>query len=229
MVNQTATYFDKTKQIILLLNAKATDADGISKQAEMTMKELKQKSLEIHQITQHITAIAKQTNLLSLNAAIESARAGESGRGFAVVADEIGKLASQSQVFAGDIANIIDDLQNKADQTVEAVGNLSVVSQEQNQLIKEVNEDFESINDRIKTITDSTENVNAKVAQVVQSNMSIVESINDISAVSEETTASSEEASSMSMANKDLTEEASLYMEELVQLSKRMLQYRNAK
>ncbi|QCG49007.1 methyl-accepting chemotaxis protein [Aeromonas schubertii] len=76
--------------------------------------QLEQESGRINMVVDVIRDIAEQTNLLALNAAIEAARAGESGRGFAVVADEVRTLAGRTQSSTGEIARIIESLQQRA-------------------------------------------------------------------------------------------------------------------
>src|SRR5262249_60699829 len=103
-------------------------------QSATVMREMGKRTNEISTIVETIHLIAERTNLLSLNASIEAARAGDAGRGFAVVAEEIRNLADRSAKATADIAAIIKSLQEVAQDATTAANDGLRVADESNVL-----------------------------------------------------------------------------------------------
>ncbi len=175
------------------LKAKAQTTVSIVEKTQESIEELKNKSKNIEVIVQSLDNIAKQTNLLSLNASIEAARAGEHGRGFGVVADEVQKLSVASAESTQNIAKIISDIQSDILKSVEIMKDVRVVSEEQFTSVNHVNEAFNQINHATDIITNAINYMGDFVGEMDKSNNGVVNSINNIAAITEETAACSEE------------------------------------
>jgi|CEGF01.1.fsa_nt_gi methyl-accepting chemotaxis protein len=130
-----------------------------SERAQKELASLTKASDDIARVMEVINAVAEQTNLLALNAAIEAARAGEAGRGFAVVADEVRALASRTQKSTEDIAHLLRSLHDG----VEAVGGVIVAQAEQSQQSLSA---VEEVSGMSNTVSQAVENITSQNAQV---------------------------------------------------------------
>lgn len=138
------------------------------------IEELANESQTIGGALDVIRAIAEQTNLLALNAAIEAARAGEQGRGFAVVADEVRSLAQRVQESTGQIKGIVDTLQSSAAQAVALMQRRSAEARE---CVEQARSAGDILNE-VKQSAEQTASSNRQVANSIRQHDDALEHIN---------------------------------------------------
>ncbi|AYD40761.1 methyl-accepting chemotaxis protein [Clostridium fermenticellae] len=177
--------------------------------------DMNESAKQINVISETITDITEQTNLLSLNAGIESARAGEAGKGFAVVAEEIRVLAEQSQNSAKEIKDIIAAIQKKSETAVDAINSTEIAVNEQYKAVNKTQEIFNEILKSIEIMIGRVDSVKKSIIDVNDNKQSTLAEIEDISSISEETASASEEVTASS-------EEISATMQEFTRHSEQL-------
>ena len=145
-----------------------TQIDDTSTQFAEVVKKIE----SIQEMADTINNIASQTNLLSMNAAIEAAHAGESGKGFAVVAEEIRKLAETSSSASGSISRMIQDITDSVKGTSESVGATMKT--------------FDSIADEVDSTVNAFHEIEASVSELTIGGQQIMESTEQINNITSE-------------------------------------------
>lgn len=148
----------------------SAEAMDLSKSATTNMNLLGAAAREIGQVTGAIKRISVQTNLLALNASIEASTAGESGRGFSVVAEKIKQFASQSTKSAENIAEKINDVQQKTQNAVSVIENVT-------KIIEKINQSYTSISLTIEKQIQTTSDLSIQINEINNGTNTIASSI----------------------------------------------------
>ena len=207
------------------LEQKSMQISDMNSQVMDTVNQFVKNAIDVKGITEKINGISSQTNLLSLNASIESARAGEAGRGFAVVADQIRNLADETKALTSEISTIVDLLENNAVVTRTTVENVVASIDEEKALIDNSKNSYIQMEKMFTRLYEGISDTQKQLKQIVESNNVIVDSISQLSASSEEVAASMEVAVELSNKNMAKTNETGKLMEELAVMAGQLEKY----
>ena len=220
---------DETKEYVSGMNGMTEKANEVSTEGIESVKDLIEKSgktaekskvsLEvmnemvesidkIFYISDTIADITSQTTLLSLNASIAAARAGEMGKGFAVVADEIRKLADESKESTDEIKKIITEITEKSKLVESTMQENEVLQTEQQEAINRTEEIFGEIMKQIEMLGSGMERINALNDTMSANKDLVVDKMGTIASVSEQSAAATEEVNAS-------TEQVNVTMEEI--------------
>lgn len=179
------------KERMALLQEKERETSNITGKVADWVEELLEKSKEIGGFVESINEIAEETTLLSLNASIEAARAGDAGRGFAVVAEQIKKLADVSLESSQKITEVVKDITDIMQETMKYSREAEKIVGMQDEIVAHTEGIFTDIYQCMDMIHMNVEKVSSSMRMMMEEREATLESIESISGVLEETAASS--------------------------------------
>lgn len=213
------------QQLVESVVARTADMENESRAARANMEELNEHTKDMERIVSIINEISSQTNLLSLNASIEAARAGDAGRGFAVVAQEIRKLSEQTKNSTEDIQEIIYKLNVNAGDTLKSMDSVMDEITQQISMINKIADNFGNIKENIGSLRNDVTDIGAKAVKLKNANAVLIDSNSNLSSAGEEISAASEETTAMCTQNSDRLRDVNSVVEELAAEAARMNGY----
>lgn len=183
---ETKEMIGKDIDTMNVLNGKSEQAAKIMDVLFADIQQLEDKSKAVDEFVEIIDGIASQTNLLSLNASIEAARAGQSGKGFAVVAEEIRKLSEESANAANEIRKAAHEITQQTRMTVSNVKTADEIVEDQNRTVTELISAFEKLNGDVELLLAKVNEIAVGTMDMESARVTALDSISNISASTEE-------------------------------------------
>lgn len=183
-----------------------------------------QSAMQIRTVTEIIAGISSQTNLLALNASIEAARAGEQGRGFAVVAEEIRTLADQSRESSEQINNIVNELIQNSNVSVDITRKVTEAFTRQTEKIQETKGIFTSLNQEIEQVGEVIGGIASEVTGLKNSKDTIEDGVSDLTRSAESNTKSAQDTLESMEEFKEIVEKCKSSTEQIQAVSKELIE-----
>lgn len=181
LVDETNTHAGASSRELAEMVESTHTMSVLSNDVSRIVTEFSEEFSMVKEETVSIEDITSQTNLLSLNASIEAARAGSAGRGFAVVADAIRKLSVETQVSSTRIMNALNHLEETSARMTDAIAKVIEIIQLHLEKITEVNTSVVSIADDSRILNSNISLIDNAVKEVEQSNQNMVENMQQMS------------------------------------------------
>lgn len=188
---------DSANQHLVASKSALVELHHLIEESNDTAQKLDQYSNNISDILSVINAIAEQTNLLALNAAIEAARAGEQGRGFAVVADEVRALATRTQESTNQIRETIDQLQTASTRAVNIMQDSKRHAEQSMEKITLTVDEVEATRAQMRALTQINNAMVSSVEQQGIASRTIADSAAEINVLIEELVSSTQSSFAM--------------------------------
>ncbi|TYQ17795.1 UNVERIFIED_CONTAM: methyl-accepting chemotaxis sensory transducer with Cache sensor [Acetivibrio alkalicellulosi] len=213
----------KSKNTVELLTQKAKETDRILKIFSEDTSKLSESMEKIRGITDTISVITKKTTLLSLNAKIEAAKAGEVGHGFSVIASEINNLSNQSRDAAKMIEPIIKEIKLQTKASTSTCEKANEIMEQQMKAVFSTQEAFDEIITAMDNVTEKIVEMNNTINKIDSVKAKTISSVLTISSISQETAASSEEVTAASEQQKSVADQVNDFAESLYNMGTKLV------
>ncbi|MCI9373115.1 MAG: methyl-accepting chemotaxis protein [Lachnospiraceae bacterium] len=187
LVSENETMINRGMEYVQLLGERAHTTTEITSEVGSSIESLKKEYEIINSFVETITSISEQTNLLSLNASIEAARAGDAGRGFAVVAEEIRKLADDSAKAAGEIQHNVSHIMRQTESSVQNAQQAQKMVDLQTEAVEQVIKVFGDMRKQMSTLAEGLEEIVTSMEKADAERNDAVQGVQNISDIIGET------------------------------------------